>query len=153
MTIAYSSSDNIEKAIMPTGMDAKANLGVYNLIHPLTSLATGLSTSAIDLVTNLTLGHRFRLLGLSFVTTVVGTGTNASQVFNLEIGATDVTGGVLTLLLADTNTIGKVKAATAITGNNEGSATDTISLEMAGSGTVFTAGAGYFVIRVQNLEG
>ncbi len=44
-------------------------------------------------------------------------------------------------------------SATAITALNEGSATDTISIEMAASGTVFTAGAGYFVITIQTLDG
>lgn len=129
-----------------------ATAGIYKLIHPLTSLATGLSTAAIDIMTTMTLGHAFKLLDLSFVTTVAGTGASASQVFNLEIGTTNVTGGVLTLLLADTDTIGKIKAATAITALNTGTASDTISIEMAASGTVFTAGAGYFVITVQNMD-
>lgn len=129
-----------------------AGAGVTTVTIPLTSLATGLSTSAIDLLTAYTPGYKFKLLGLSFVTTVVGTGTSASQVFNLEIGTTNVTGGVLTLLLADTNAIGKITSATAITAANTGSASDTISLEMAASGTVFTAGAGYFVLTIQNMD-
>jgi hypothetical protein len=129
-----------------------ATAGISTLIHPLTSLATGLSTSAIDLMTGYTPGYKFKLLGMHFVTTVAGTGASASQVFNLEIGTTNVTGGVLTLLLADTDTIGKITAATAITAANTGSASDTISLEMAASGTVFTAGAGYFAIRIQNMD-
>lgn len=134
------------------GSAMAAGAGVYTVTIPLTSLATGLSTSAIDLLTGYTPGHKFKLLGFSFVTTVAGTGTNASQVFNLEIGTTNTTGGVLTLALADTDTIGKVKAATAITAANTGSASDTISIEMAASGTVFTAGAGYFVIKIQNMD-
>lgn len=121
------------------------------LTIPLTSLATGLSTSAIDLLTNYTVGYKFRVLKFDFVTTVAGTGTSASQVFNLEIGTTNVTGGVLTVTLASTDTIGEVTAGTAITAANSGSATDTLSIEMAASGTVFTAGAGYFVIEIQEL--
>lgn len=131
-----------------------AGVGVYKIIHPLTSLATGLSTAAIDILTNLTVGHRFKLIDFSFVTTVAGTGSSASQVFNLEIGnpGTNVTGGVLTLTLASQSAIGVVTAATAITAANIGSATDVMSIEMAASGTVFTAGGGYFVITVQNLD-
>lgn len=129
-----------------------AGAGVSTVTIPITRLATDLSTSAMDLLTNYTPGYRFKVLGLSFVTTTAGTGTSASQVFNLEIGSTNVTGGVLTLALADTDTIGKVTAATAVTAANVGTASDTISLEMAASGTVFTAGAGYFVLKIQNMD-
>ncbi len=150
------STESLENVLTPGGVNYVPVIqgsGIYTLSIPLTSLATGLSTAAIDLLTNYTVGHKFKLLGLSFVTTVAGTGTSASQTFNLEIGTTNVTGGSLNLLLADTDTIGKVKAATAITAANVGTETDTLSLEMAASGTVFTAGAGYFLIKIQNLEG
>lgn len=129
-----------------------ATVGVQQIIHPLTSLATGLSTSAIDLLTTYTPGYAFKILGLDFVTTVAGTGAAASQVFNLEIGTTNVTGGVCTVTLASTDTIGKVTSGTAVTAANTGTSTDTISLEMAASGTVFTAGAGYFIIKIQNMD-
>lgn len=129
-----------------------AGVGVQTIAIPLTSLATGLSTSAIDLLTNFTPGYRFKVLGFAFVTTVAGTGTSASQVFNLEIGTTNLTGGVLTLTLASQATIGTVTSATAITAANVGTATDTISIEMAAGGTVFTAGAGYFVLTIQNMD-
>ncbi len=151
------STESIQTVLTPGGTNyipVIQGSGIYNLVHPLTSLVTGLSTAAVDLVTNLTLGHKFKLLAISFVTTVAGTGSGASQVFNLEIGTTNVTGGVVTLTLANQQTtFGQVTAGTAITANNVGTETDTISLEMAASGTAFTAGAGYFVIRVQNLEG
>lgn len=127
-------------------------VGIYTLVHPLTSLATGLGVLAIDLLTGLTIGHRFQLLSFDFVTTIVGAGAGASQVFNLEIGGTDVTGGVLTVDLASTNTIGEISAGTAITADNVGTAGGTISIEMAAGGTVFTSGSGYFVIRIKNLD-
>jgi hypothetical protein len=119
---------------------------------PLTSLATGIGTGAMDILTGFVPGFRFQLLGLEFVTTIAGTGVSASQVFNLEIGTTNTTGGVLTLDLASQATVGVVTSATAITAANVGAATDAISLEKAGSGTVFTAGAGYFVIKLKNLD-
>jgi len=143
----------VETLITPAEIPVASPGGVQFLTHPLTSLATGLSTSAIDLMTGFTPGFPFKLLGLEFVTTVAGTGTSASQVFNLEIGSTNVTGGVLTLTLASQAAIGVTTYATAITANNVGTATDTISLEMAAGGTVFTAGAGYFRIKIQNLGG
>lgn len=142
-----------EILLTPEGIPVYAPAGYYQYIHPLTSLATGLSTSAIDLLTGFTPGHAFKIVKFAFVTTVAGTGSGASQVFNIEIGTTNLTGGVLTLTLASQATIGTVTSATAITANNVGTKTDTISIEMAASGTVFTAGAGYFVITIQNLDG
>lgn len=129
-----------------------AGVGVSSFIAPLSSLATGLSTGALDLLTGYTPGYRFQLLAIDWVTTLAGTGAAASQIFNLEINATNVTGGVVTVTLASTATVGSITAGTAITAANIGTATDTISLEMAAGGTVFTAGAGYFVIRIRNLD-
>jgi hypothetical protein len=129
-----------------------AGVGVSTLTIPLTSLATGLSTLAIDLLTGYVPGYAFKLLSFDFVTTVAGTGAGASQTFNLEIGSTNVTGGSLNVTLASTDTIGEVTAGTAITAANEGTAADAISIEMAAGGTVFTAGAGYFVIKIQNMD-
>lgn len=129
-----------------------AGVGRYNLIIPLTSLATGLSTLAIDLLTNITIGHAFKILSFDWVTTIVGAGASASQTFNLEIGTTNITGGVLNPTLASTSTIGAITSGSAITANNTGSASDTLSIEMASGGTVFSSGSGYFVIRIQNMD-
>lgn len=129
-----------------------AGVGIETIIHPLTSLATGLSTSAIDLMTARVVGYKFKILSWGFCTTVAGTGAGASQTFNLEIGTTDLTGGSLNVTLASTSDIGELTNATAITAANTGTAADTISIEMAASGTVFTAGAGYFFIRIQNMD-
>lgn len=129
-----------------------AGAGVSTVTIPLTSLATGLSTAAIDLLTTYTPGYAFKLLSFDFVTTIAGTGAGASQTFNLEIGTTNVTGGSLNVTLASTDTIGKVTAGTAITAANTGTAADTLSIEMAASGTVFTAGSGYFVVKIQNMD-
>ncbi len=127
-----------------------ATVGVVTVAIPL-QLAS-MTTAAADLITNYTPGYAFELLSLEFVTTTLGTGASASQVLNLEIGTTNVTGGVLTLLLADTDTLGKKKAATAITAANVGTAADTISLEVAASGTVFTAGAGFALLKLRNMD-
>lgn len=127
-----------------------ATVGIHTVAIPL-QLAS-MTTSAADLITAYTPGYAFELLSLEFVTTTLGTGASASQVLNLEIGTTNVTGGVLTLLLADTDTLGKKTAATAITAANTGSASATISLEVAASGTVFTAGAGIALLKLRNMD-
>lgn len=129
-----------------------AGVGITTLTVPLSSLATGLSTGALDLLTNYVPGFAFKLLSFDWVTTIVGAGGGASQTFNLEIGSTNVTGGTLNPTLASTNTIGAITAGSAITANNTGTASDTLSIEMAGGGTVFSSGSGYFVIKLQNLD-
>lgn len=129
-----------------------AGVGIFTLIIPLTSLATGLSTLAIDLLTDYVLGYRFKLLSFDFVTTIVGAGAGASQTFNLEINAANVTGGSLNVTLGSTDTIGKITVGSAITAANVGTAANTISIEMAAGGTVFSDGGGYFVIKVQNMD-
>jgi hypothetical protein len=67
-----------------------------------------------------------------------------AQTLNLQIGATDVTGGVLTLGFASfdaTGDMGTIINATAITADNEVHIGNTVILEMAGAGTGFTADA------------
>ena len=112
-----------------------------------------MTTSAADLITGFVPGFRGKIVSAQFFTTTLGTGSGASQVLNFEIGTTDVTGGVTTLTLATTTPLGNRIAATAITGNNEFTATDAISLEVAASGTVFTAGAGVLEVILQNYDG
>lgn len=127
-----------------------ATVGIQTIAIPI-QLAS-MTTSAADLMTNYVPGFAFELLSAEFVTTTIGTGTSASQVLNLEIGTTNVTGGALTIALADTDTLGEKKAATAITAANVGTASDTLSIEVAAGGTAFTAGAGYVLIKLRNLD-
>lgn len=160
--IIESSNDNMEAAADvaamtdnstgAAGATIAAGVGIYDLSFPLSSLATGIGAGALDLLTTYVINHKFKLLSFDFITTIVGAGAGASQVFNLEIGATDLTGGVLTVTLASTDTIGKVTQGTAITALNTGAAAGNISLEKAGGGTVFTSGAGYFRVTVQNMD-
>lgn len=114
-----------------------------------TVLPTG-GTAAADALTSWTPGFRGRIESWAYVTTVAGTGTGATRTPNLEIGATDVTGTETgAIALADTDTVGKVKALGAPTAANQFDADDTISIEWAAGGTAFTAGSGYFVVVVR----
>lgn len=127
-----------------------ATVGVTTVAIPI-QLAS-MTTAAADLMTNYTPGYAFELLSLEFVTTTIGAGAGASQVLNLEVGTTNVTGGALTIALADTATLGAKKAATAITAANTGTSSDTISIEVATGGTVFTAGAGVLLLKLRNKD-
>jgi hypothetical protein len=133
-----------------SGSTLASTAGISTLAIPV-QLAS-LTTSAADLVTDYTPGFKFKILAVSFATTTLGTGSGASQVLNLEIGSTNVTGGAVTVTLAGTDTLGELTAGTSVTAANTGSATDTISVEVAASGTVFTAGSGVLLIRIQNMD-
>lgn len=65
-----------------------------------------------------------------------------SQAINLDINGTNVTGGALTVAYTDVDAagdMGAVVSASAITAENEVHQGDTVKLEMAASGTGFTA--------------
>ena len=78
-------------------------------------------------------------------------GASGSRVFNLEIGTTDVTGGVLTVPIANA-AVGVVTAPTAITALNTGTASDTISIELQNGGTAFSAGKINIILTIQNMD-
>ncbi len=131
------------------GVLAPAGYVPWTIYIPLTTM----TTAAADLITDFVPGFRGKIVSAQAFVRVLGTGSGASQVLNFEIGTTNLTGGVLTPTLANTATLGARIAATAITAGNEFSATDTISLEVAASGTVFTAGAIEVYVILQNLDG
>jgi len=108
-------------------------------------------TAAAEPVTNWTPGYAFEIVQFECVTSVLLAGAGGSRVFNIEIGATNLTGGVLTAVIANA-AVGTLTAATAITGNNVGTASDNISIELAAGGTEFTAGSITLILTVRNLD-
>jgi len=108
-------------------------------------------TSAAEPVTNWTPGFAFEIEQFECVTSELLVGAGGSRVFNIEIGTTDLTGGVLTVPIAN-SAVGTLTAATAITGANTGSAADNISIELANGGTEFTAGSITLILTIRNLD-
>ena len=127
-----------------------AGTGISTLTIPIQ--LSSMTTSAAELTSAITLGYKFKILSADFVTTTIGAGAGASQTISLKIGSTAVTGGVVNPTLTGTNTLGKLVAGTSVTAANTGTASDTLTVAVAASGTVFSAGAGYLVIRVQNMD-
>lgn len=131
--------------VQPT---AAGKSGVSTLAIPV-SLAD--VTAAGDVLTTFTPGYNFKILSIAWAQ---GTPvTTASKLFNanLEIGTTNVTGGVVALTSATCTPLGKIIAGTAITALNTGGPTDTVSLEAADV-TAFTEGSGYFLVTIQNMD-
>lgn len=139
-----------------------ANYSILGAIEPFAKVPTqGIRTLTYklelaniangDLVTNYTLGYAFRILSISAVVDKIATTASKAATLNLEIGTTNLTGGVLSLTTANCGTLGSVIAATAVTAANTGTATDTLSIEAA-SVTAFIEGSITLVIQVQNLD-
>lgn len=125
-----------------------AGVGVFTLAIPITLAQI---VGAGDVLTTYTPGFRFKLLSFDArVVEVVTTGGDAASL-NLEIGAVNVTGGVIALTSANSTPLGAAIAGTAITGNNIGTAADTISIESS-SVTAFAEGAVVALIRIQNMD-
>lgn len=100
-----------------------------------------------DVATGIIPGFAGRIESYQFITTVAVTTAAKAATFNLEIGTTNLTGGVL--VLSGTQALGAVTAATAITAANTFTATDAISLE-ASSVTTFIEGEGTILITVSS---
>lgn len=126
-----------------------AGVGSYWLTFP---IALAGITTAADVVTDLVIGHKFKILSAAWVTTTVASTGAKNATLTVEIGATPVTSlsFVLDSDLAITTTRGLVTQVDA-TGANTGSASDTVSV-IAGTVAAFSEGSGAFMIEIQNMD-
>lgn len=132
------------------GIPVIANGGVYNLNITGNLLLAGIS--AANVVTAFVPGHAFKILSVSAIAMVAATTSGKAATITPYIGSTAVTGGVLALTTSSLGTKGAVQTGTTVTANNEGSATDSITLT-ASSVTAFVEGSACIVLRIQNLDG
>lgn len=109
-----------------------------------------LDITAVDLVLTLTLGYRFKILSVDFVTTKAVVVAAKAATITTKVNGSAMTGGVLSLTSAAC-TAGAVVAGTAVTAGNTGTSSGTISLT-ASAVTAFVEGAGTFCLRVQNMD-
>lgn len=102
-----------------------------------------------DLLTTYVPGYAFKILKFDArCAKAVTTGSKASDL-NLEIGTTNVTGGIIGL--AGTYALGAAQAGSAITAANTGTASDSISIE-ASNTTAFVEGAFWLILEIQNMD-
>lgn len=105
-----------------------------------------------DLLTNYVPGYAFKIEKVDWRQQKAVTTAAKLATLNLEIGTTNVTGGVISLTSAACTPAGVAVAGTAVTADNVGSATDSFSIE-ASSVTAFVEGSGWLLIQIRNLEG
>jgi hypothetical protein len=115
---------------------------VIGIPYNLADIANG------DILTDYTPGFAGRIKKIAFAVTKPATTAAKLATLNMEIGSTNLTGGVVALTSANCTPIGAVIAGSAITAANRFSATDTISIE-ASSVTAFVEGAGMVLITVE----
>jgi hypothetical protein len=107
---------------LQSALDDKVGNSIISIPVKLANVTTG------DVVTSYTPGFAGTILKISAVVITVTTDVDADLTFNLEIGSTNLTGGVVTLDDSIT-TLGEVIDGTSITGGNVFTNTDTISIE------------------------
>lgn len=148
LTIGAALTDNSTGA---AGDTIAAGVGIETHYFPVTLPVGG--TTAVDQLTAFTPGYKFKILGWGYIEAVPTTGTNSSRVYNMEIGTTDVgTVASTTTITTASAAAGRVIAGTAVSGANTGTASDTISIEVAATGTTHDAGSGAFFVRIQNMD-
>lgn len=124
-----------------------AGAGIYLFSHHL-DLA---NITSANQITTFTIGHKFKLIACAFIVHTPGTGGGASCTLQLQIGGVSTGGGLITLNLANTATMGAVIAGTAVSAPNTG--TNASTLGVLGVRTVaFATGDGTLVIAVQNMD-
>ena len=125
-----------------------SGLGMYILSVPITLAQI---TGAGDVVTDYVPGHAGKIISISAVVTqVVTTGSKLASL-NMEIGSTNLTGGVVALTSANCTPLGVKVAGSSVTAANTFTAADTLSIEAA-SVTAFVEGEITLLIQIQNTE-
>lgn len=101
-----------------------------------------------DVVTDIRPGVYGSIEYAEFVVTKPVTTAAKLATLNLEIDTTNVTGGAIALTSANATPLGKVIAATAITGANTLTPDSTLSVEASGV-TAFSEGEGFLNVRIR----
>lgn len=126
-----------------TGVGNTVSYSVVQLPIVLSKLANG------DILTTWTPGFAGTIHKVSFAVTDPATTAAKAAALNLEIGTTNVTGGVVSLTSANCTPLGAVVDGTAITAANTFGASDTLSVEASGV-TAFVEGAGVLLVVISN---
>lgn len=126
-----------------SGIGSSSNYSVINIPIALSKIANG------DIVTEFVPGFAGSIEKFFAIVNDPATTAAKAATLNLEIGTTNVTGGVLSLTSANMTPLGKTVDATAITAAKTFGATDAISVE-ASSVTAFVEGSIVLCIVIKN---
>jgi hypothetical protein len=141
--ITAGSTATIE-VLLATQANASHAYGAWCFHFNLDDIANG------DLITSFVPHFAGTIVAIDAIATKAASTASKLATLNLEIGTTDVTGGVVSLTTAGLNAIGKAVAGTSITANNVFAADSAISLE-ASSVTAFVEGEIDVIITYQTV--
>lgn len=102
-----------------------------------------------DLLTDYIPGYAFKILKFDARCAKAVTTGAKQATLNLEIGSTNLTGGVISL--SGTYALGAAQNGSAVTANNTGTNADSFSIE-ASSVTAFVEGSFWLIISIQNMD-
>lgn len=144
-------------AIVGTALESAASGAIFSVLlsrRPLSlvTLSFPVTLTAIpagDLITDYPLPGAGRIIGFRYVPAVVTSTAGDGMDLNIEIGSTNLTGGVLGLTSANTNTLGVVVAATAITAGNTYAPGALMSIEGATGAGAFAEGSGVLHVDIE----
>lgn len=142
-------------ATLPAGSRVSFNLqradgnDVEVLTFPVNLVAIG---GNVDVVTDYSPGMAGVIESVAWIQGTPVTTAARLATLNLEIGTTDVTGGVIALTSALATPLGKVIPGTAITANNVLTPDSKISIEATGV-TAFAEGSGAVQVRIRRTYG
>lgn len=144
-------------AIVGVALESAASGAIFSvLLQPrslsLVTLSIPVSLAAIpagDVLTSYPLPGAGRIVGFRYVPSVVSSTAGDGMNLNLEIGTTNLTGGVLGLTSANTNTLGVVVESSAITGANTYAPGALLSIEGATGAGAFAEGSGALLIDIE----
>jgi hypothetical protein len=139
------SANEIHSVLLVTRTSSGASFAprfVLSIAVKLSKVADG------DIVTDFIPGIAGTIKKVSFVVTDPATTAAKAATLNLEIGTTNLTGGVISLTSANCTPLGAVVDGTAITAGNTFTSSDSISVE-ASSVTAFQEGEGVLLVVIQ----
>lgn len=136
-------SNNEVRTVLLASKSTAGYVNNYSILSIPIDLASISSTG--DVLTEFVPGFAGRIVKVSFAVTKPTTDTSANVALNLEIGTTNVSGGVITLTHTNCATLGTVINGTPITGNNIFGNTDPISVEATVTAS-FSDGQGVLLI-------
>lgn len=144
----WSSSTTCDVMMLGTAAQAAVDIGGQGTQDVCLGTFSFKDTSDGDLLTSYLMPYHASIesfwisVGEGFV------GSSGACTLNLEIGTTNVTGGVVTVATATCGTVGTVLTATAITAENIVHAGDALSVEGSSSATTRTSGTFNVYVRL-----
>lgn len=142
---------NLTGATLAIGTEVTLSLEVWTIpaIKVTFPFPTMTTIAAGDMVTSFKPGFDGYITHVEWVQYAAVTTAGDGMDLNLEIGTTDLTGGVVALTSAACTPIGKIIHGSRITANNRLTKDDLVSVEAAAGAGAFAEGSGALIVTIR----